>query len=152
LKDRPILGVGPGNWSAYRSRRVDGSSLLPHNLLGQIAGTQGLLGLVGFFGYLIAVFAIGFSMWRRWRLSRVPWERGRSRFAHAVLFAYFLLLVSGLGAHNAGRPNWFWMGGLLVAALIAKHEDEDDLRSTGVAAGLRVAPPPPARPRAASRA
>jgi hypothetical protein len=52
LRERPVLGVGPGNWSDYRERHMDGSRLLPHNLPGQVLGTTGLLGGVAFLGYL----------------------------------------------------------------------------------------------------
>ena len=44
VQDRPLLGVGIGNFRDYRVFYVDGIGLVAHNLPGQILGEVGLLG------------------------------------------------------------------------------------------------------------
>src|SRR5205823_3811062 len=115
-----LLGVGPGCWSVYRVRRVDGNPLMPHSLTGQVIATYGGLGTVAFVGYLGAVFAFAWgAMRRRWR-SADPWDRAVRSLAPTVAFTVVLLLVSGLAAHNVDRLAWFLMPGLLAVAARAK--------------------------------
>jgi O-antigen ligase len=135
LQDRPVLGVGPGNWSAYRRQRIDGDGLEAHNLLGQLVGTRGGAGGVAFLGYLVAAFLLAFATLRqRWRSSD-PWDRAVGRLALVTAVTLLLLLVSGLAAHNLERPNWVWMPALLVAALRTRPEsplDEPEPLGLGV--------------------
>lgn len=116
LGDRPVLGIGAGNWSEYRRRRVDGDPLMPHNLLGQVAATRGMVGLIAFFGFLISACLIALRTWRRGRHSHLPFTGAMAQLSFVVLFSYFLMLVSGLGAHNLSRPNWYWLAALAVIA------------------------------------
>ena len=116
LADRPVLGVGPGNWSEYRRRRVDGDPLMPHNLVGQLAATRGAVGFVVFFGFLISTWMLALRTWRQGRRSELPFTRAMAQLSFVVLFTYFLMLVSGLGAHNLSRPNWFWLSALALVA------------------------------------
>ena len=133
VTEKPVLGVGPGNWGAYRRQRIDGDTLEPHNLLGQLIATRGLLGGVTFVAYLAAAFALALGALRgRWR-SADRWERAVARLALTCVVTLGLLLVSGLAAHNLERPNWVWMPALLVAALRCRGQSVLDLP------GLRAA-------------
>jgi O-antigen ligase len=122
LTENPLLGVGPGNWPAYRMRKVDGNPLEPHNLTGQLIATRGIAGTLTFVGYLVAsvVFSLRLAR-RRWR-SPEPWERATARLAVTGVFVLLLLLVAGLAGHNLERPNWVWMPALVVAAAACKPE------------------------------
>ena len=127
LEKEPIVGVGPGNWSAYRVARIDGDKLQPHNLLGQALATRGIVGTLAFFGFLIA--------W--WRLSRqrrrilanrtpaVAWDCASRDLARAMVCGAFLLLVSGLGAHNMDRPNWFWFPAIMILGFATRPVPAD---------------------------
>lgn len=118
--ENPLTGVGPGNWSAYRMRRVDGETLMPHNLAGQVIATYGLAGALPFVGFLAAAVALALRTRRRTRASDVPWDRAVADLALVVPFTLLLLLVSGLGAHNVERLPWYLMPALLCVAARAK--------------------------------
>lgn len=122
FQENPVLGVGPGNWSAYRVRKVDGNSLEAHNLTGQLIATRGGLGLVTFVGYLAAVVVFAVRALRTRRRTPDPWQRAVRSLAAVVLFEILLLLVAGLAGHNLERPNWVWMPALIVAAVACRDE------------------------------
>jgi O-antigen ligase len=117
LQERPLLGVGPGCWSDYRQRRVDGSRLLAHNLPGQLLGERGAVGAAAWVAYLLAAVALGRAERRRLASASDPEGVAMRAFATACLFTLFLLGVSGLAAHNLDRPGWYWTGALLVLAV-----------------------------------
>lgn len=122
FREEPLLGVGPGNWAAYRTRKIDGDPLEPHNLLGQTIATRGAVGLLTFAGYLGAsLLLLARAARRGWRAPGA-WERAVASLAATGAFVLLLLLVSGLGAHNLERPNWVWMPALVVAAVGARPE------------------------------
>jgi O-antigen ligase len=136
LTENPFLGVGPGNWAAYRMRKVDGNTLEAHNLTGQLIATRGLAGTLTFVGYLVAsvVFSLRLAR-RRWR-SPDPWDRAALRLAVTGVFVLLLLLVAGLAGHNLERPNWVWMPALVVAAAACRPEsvlDRSEPRAEAVA-------------------
>ena len=115
LHDRPLLGVGPGNWSVYRLRRVDGSKLMPHSLAGILIGTRGIAGTLAFLGFLGASLGLAWRELRRRARSRRSEDLSLRALVFALAGIFGLLLVSGLGAHNLDRPTWFLAAGLLVA-------------------------------------
>lgn len=117
FQERPVLGVGPGCWAAYRMRKVDGMTMNPHNLPGQLLATVGLVGTVTFAGYLLASFLRAGRERRARKGLADPWERAVRSFAGAMAFTLLLHLVAGLAAHNLERWSWFWAPGLLVAAV-----------------------------------
>lgn len=124
FQDQPLLGVGPGCWGAYRTRKVDGDDLEPHNLLGQLIATRGAAGLLTFAGYLAASLLLALRLVRqRWHAAD-PWDRAVARLALTGAFVLLLLLVSGLGAHNLERASWAWMPALVVAAVGAREEPD----------------------------
>ena len=48
-------------------------------------------------------------------------------FAGAMLFTLFLLLVSGLAAHNLGRWIWYWAPALLLAAATCRPDTPTEI-------------------------
>ena len=122
FKDEPLFGVGPGCWSIYRMRRVDGDKLMPHNMPGQLTATMGIAGVSTFLGYLIAVLSFGLSVRRRTAGSPDRWDRAVRALAATTLVTIVLLLVSGTAAHNIERSAWYLMPALLACAARAKDE------------------------------
>lgn len=104
----PLVGVGPGNFVAYRKAQLDGVPLEAHNLLGQVLGETGILGGAAF------VFMVGYALWRGYQLRRalrVP-RTGDAHVARAVALAcrdvIVLLLFDGIFGHNVLRFNYLW--------------------------------------------
>ena len=136
--DHPVIGIGPACWPVYRQKRIDGNKHEPHNLAGQLISTRGVIGTVTFLGYVGSVVAFALRDRRRRRL-RAPappaasWDRAVSSLAGTTLFTFFLLFVSGLGAHNLDRPAWYLLPALLLSAAAARPEPslEDPLPAGG---------------------
>lgn len=128
--ENPVLGIGPGNWSAYRMRKVDGGELEPHNLTGQLIATRGAAGTLTFVGYLVASTIFCLRVFGRRRRSPDPWDRAIARLAVTGVFVLGLLLVAGLAGHNLERPNWVWMPALVVAAAACRSESMLDPSDT----------------------
>jgi O-antigen ligase len=143
--DRPLLGVGVGNFSVAHAMRYSSpdyrSWLQAHNLLAQVAGETGLLGVIAFAGFVIA------SMRLAGRLSTpprpVPVVRSNGgavsranpppgaapltgsddasfigSVARASLASFWLLLFLGLFSHNVMRFNWYVNAGLVSACAV----------------------------------
>ena len=141
FKDNPVLGVGPGNWTVYRTRRVDGDKLMPHNLLGHALATRGFVGTFTFFGFVLSAILLGWREMRRRKKRGTAWDLAVGKLCYAIMFTLGLLFVSGLGAHNLERANWYWLPALLVAAVACRSEERtalerldgwepEDMRST----------------------
>ncbi len=130
FQSHPVLGVGPGNWSPYRQGKIDGNPLMPHNMVGQLIGTRGAAGALTFFAFLAATIGLGWGTYRRRKREGGAWNSAVSRLCAAMLMTYALLFVSGLGAHNLTRPNWYWCSALMLVAITCRRErgDEDALQ------------------------
>ena len=126
-RENPVVGVGPGNWSTYRERKVDGNRLMPHNLTGQLIATRGTLGTLTFLGFLGVTFLYGWRQMRRRRNANTGWDHAVRGLCYTCLFGYALLLVSGLGAHNLERPHWAWLSALMIAAVEARNDEHERL-------------------------
>lgn len=125
FKERPVFGVGPGNWSEYRQRRIDGDKLMPHNLAGQLLATRGATGTIAFFFFLLATARLGLRTYLERRRTGGRWDAAVSKLCNAMCMTYLLLLVSGLGAHNLTRPNWYWCSALMLVAVTCKSEEDE---------------------------
>ncbi len=120
---RPILGVGPGCWSAYRMQKIDGDTLMPHNLTGQLLGTQGFFGVFAFLGFLASTVLFAGAEARRRGRAGSPWDRAVRFLCLSMLMTLLLLFVSGLAAHNLARPWWYAAPALVLAAAAARPDD-----------------------------
>jgi hypothetical protein len=114
VRDRPLLGVGIGNFLAYRLAYVDGVGLVAHNLPGQILGELGWLG-GGCFAALVAV------AWRNTRRLQAMGETSIEldqyrQLALALQMTLWLLLLFGLSLHNGLRFNWLWIAAFACLA------------------------------------
>jgi len=136
--DRPLLGVGVGNFSVAHATMYSPedrpSWLQAHNLLAQVVGETGILGVITFAGFVIA------GMRLAGRLSNASshgpprsgalqsgktspastWaDPGDVAFLSSVgtasLGILWLLLFFGLFGHNMMRFNWYLTSGLLAA-------------------------------------
>ncbi len=117
LHDRPLLGVGIGNFLEYRVAFVDGVGLVSHNLPGQILGEMGILGGIAF---VVMVWA----MWSNaLRLRRLCLGQTNPAFyvyhevALACILGVLLLLLFGASLHNGLRYNWLWIAAFCGLAL-----------------------------------
>ena len=136
--DRPLLGVGFGNFSVAHAMRYsppeDRSWLQAHNLLAQVAGETGLLGMIAFAGFVIAAMRLAGRLSSSPRPVFPAWSsRGTmhplrasplagsddasfiSSAARASLASIWLLLFLGLFGHNVMRFNWYINAGLISA-------------------------------------
>jgi O-antigen ligase len=107
VQDRPLTGVGAGNFLPYRVANVDGIALVAHNLPGQILGETGWLGGICF---LLMIH----STWRNTRRLTATGVRGPrdelyGHFAIALQLTLALALLFGLSLHNGLRYNWLWI-------------------------------------------
>ncbi len=110
LRDRPIAGVGVGNFVPYRVAYVDGVGLVAHNLPGQILGETGWFGGICFTALVIV-------MWRNIRRLRQLSSLGSEDFevdeyrqlATALQLTMLLGFLFGLSLHNGLRYNWLWI-------------------------------------------
>jgi O-antigen ligase len=126
FQEYPVVGIGPGSWGTYRRQRVDGSTLEPHNLAGDLLASTGLLGFGTFLGYLLTSVALGFRVRGRTQGSTDPWDRAVRALAGVVLVSILLHLVSGLAAHNLGRSGWYLLPALLFVAATCRRTPEPE--------------------------
>ncbi len=84
-------------------------------------------GALTFFGFLLTTIVFGFrEIRKRKQRTRSSWDRAQIDFIRTMLFSLFLMLVSGIGAHNLARANWFWWSGLMIVACTCLPDPEDD--------------------------
>jgi hypothetical protein len=107
LEQRPLTGVGVGNFVAYRVAHLDGVPLVAHNLPGQILGETGWLG-GGCFLLLVGALCRNLRKVRRLSDTWHDWKR-YGQLAAALQLTLFLLLLFGLSLHNGLRYNWLWI-------------------------------------------
>jgi len=129
--DRPILGVGAGDFAAAwwakdlpYSYHGEKGWHQPHNLPGQLLAELGLLGAATF-GYFV------FTLLRENRAARHQLAVLRSpppllmALGKAIVVVVIALFVGGLSGHNLYRYNWYLAGGL-VALLCRMTEQEKE--------------------------
>jgi len=124
FRKSPVYGFGPGKAQNYTP-----SQLQTHNFLGQVAGELGGLGLFAY-GFLCCCITINY-----W-YSRFYWKILKKRcptaspylflVSKAVFITMILLLVMGLGGHNAFRYTWVWYAVFQSMAVVALKKKTDD--------------------------
>ena len=121
----PVYGVGPGN-----SRFFSSSKHQTHNFLGQVAAEMGSIGLFAY-GFLCCSITINYLY------SRFYWKIMKSLsptadpypylVSQAVFLAMILLLLMGMGGHNAFRYTWVWYAAFQSMAVVALKKKADDI-------------------------
>jgi hypothetical protein len=105
----PVLGVGIGNFRAYRVRNLDGKDLEPHNLPGQVLAETGIMGT----GTFILMTVITLSNCRRTVVLARRYQDPTLDILAAVAWACFQIFVLMLFASLAGNVlyhfHWLWM-------------------------------------------
>ncbi len=111
--DRPLLGVGAGNfptaWALLYSGEGPRVWMQPHNMLGQLFAELGITGFLAFLFFLLVTFRQIFISRRRIRGD--PWFL---HYSKAIEICLWLLLISGLFGHNLYRYNWYFLAALAV--------------------------------------
>jgi len=125
IKDRPIIGVGLGNFSllSHKYNPQAPKGIKPHNSFIQIASECGLIALLFF--VLLPVI----SIWELWRLRRrlADTEKGKwiVPVANILEISFYGYLISGSFLHQAHMPLFYLFVALSVAVKqIAKREKE----------------------------
>lgn len=117
--DRPLLGVGVGQFALANGNIYGGGYMASHNLAGQVFGEMGMIGTIAFVMWLIALFK-GLNRLQR-RYDEDSDGSSSDRFMLNIVFALkmhiYCLLFMGIGGHNLYRYNWFIISGLVSAAL-----------------------------------
>lgn len=131
LEDRPVLGVGAGNyleaWNRYMPRNVRELAYASHNLWMQVVVELGWLGLLTFASMLLLLVR---GLWRARGLAE---GGGESRAILASLLAVFVCGQTGGYAFN-----WFfWMLLGLAGATVASTRQRVAAKEVD---GVRLAP------------
>ena len=124
FKKSPLYGFGPGSAQNYTA-----TGLQTHNFIGQVAGELGGIGLLS---YAFLCFCITLN----YIYSRFYWKILTTRcptadpylflVSQAIFIAMILLLVMGLGSHNAFRYTWVWYAMFQSMAVVALKKKTDD--------------------------
>jgi putative inorganic carbon (HCO3(-)) transporter len=116
--DRPLLGVGPGNFGiahglAYSSPWRP-SWLEAHSIYIQLPAELGLVGLVWFAGILFVVARVNRKTRQMLVAGGNVWS-WHYRLAVALDISLVVLLFTGLFGHNLYRPTYYFIAGMSVA-------------------------------------
>jgi O-antigen ligase len=114
--DRPLLGVGIGQYPVALGSIYGKGWWEAHSLPGQLFGDLGVLGTLAFGFWLWTLFKNFRRLDRHTRDSR----RGAvflNRIVLALKMEIFCLLFMGLGGHNLYRYNWFFASAMVVVML-----------------------------------
>ncbi|CAG1064679.1 hypothetical protein BAC1_00244 [uncultured bacterium] len=154
--NKPLLGIGPGNFKyGWEKVEVGGSA---HNLYGQILGETGGAGFLAFFILVILIVKTHLSVIKR--TGQLLKEKAAGLDERNLLFLRYasiasvqtivLLLFNGNFGHNLYRYNYLWVGamGVLASYFIARLDSPSPrtARIASVARGRRLF----SRPSAAS--
>jgi len=128
--DRPILGVGCGDFAAawwardlpYSYHGLKGWHQ-PHNLPGQLLSELGLLGALSFGFFIFSIMRQGRAARRALQALQNPAHEWLISLTNALVVVLVALFAGGLSGHNLYRYNWYLVGALVVVILrIAEQE------------------------------
>ncbi|MCK4462559.1 MAG: O-antigen ligase family protein [candidate division Zixibacteria bacterium] len=118
--DRPLLGVGVGQYPVALSMRYGKGWWEAHSLPGQLMGDLGLLGTIAFIVWIATLFR---------SLARTKRLYADDVFIHNMIIALrvqlLCLLFMGLGGHNLYRYNWFFISALTAVILRLPFASEE---------------------------
>jgi hypothetical protein len=124
----PLVGVGPGSHML-----ASGSRYAAHNLPGQVAGELGTLGIVTF---MLMVSCFGINHYHNWKNYKYLQEKNLGkeglycwRISIAVMYALVMMLLQGVGLHNAFFFQWAWLGAFHALATMIMQEKVDGVQS-----------------------
>lgn len=128
--DRPILGVGCGDFAAawwardlpYSYHGLKGWHQ-PHNLPGQLLSELGLLGALSFGFFIFTILGQGRAVRRALQALHNPAHQWLISLTNAVVVVLVALFTGGLSGHNLYRYNWYLAGALIV--VIARMAEEE---------------------------
>jgi putative inorganic carbon (hco3(-)) transporter len=143
FRDRPVLGVGAGNYTIHFDDYLDrvGSaardyggadeSRYPHNLYLELGAEGGVAGLASFLAAMVGVLALLGAARRRFRVTGDPFLAG---LATAVAIALVGYLVSSVFLHgHFQRYLWLLVGlGIALGALASRSTASSAEASAGV--------------------
>ena len=139
FQNSPIYGVGPGKSADYIP-----SGLQTHNFLGQVAGELGGIGLVTY-GFLCFCITINYLFSRfYWKILSKHCPNADSypfQVSQAVFIAMILLLILGLGSHNAYRYTWVWYAVFQSMAVVALKKKTEDVISEQIKSNMTASTP-----------
>ena len=110
---RPLTGVGIGNFSWANLRFGNGVWLDAHNLLGKLAGELAIPGLLTF-GYFIYVFFKSIRRIRK-KYAENGWVADFMYHVNdALMVSLIMLFWQGITGHNLYRFNWYFFAALTL--------------------------------------
>jgi len=118
----PLYGVGPGHVQDFLKFQT-------HNFIGQVAGELGGLGLFAYFS-LCCCITINYVYSRfYWKILTARNPNADSylfQVSQAIFIALILLLLMGIGGHNAYRYTWVWFAVFQSMAVVSLKKTADD--------------------------
>jgi O-antigen ligase len=120
----PVFGVGPAQHGTAR-----GQPFQAHNLPGQVAGETGTLGVMAFL-FMLSCFSINhLNNWKNYKYLQEK-NLGKEglycwRVSMAVMYAVAMILMQGIGLHNAYRFPLVWFGAFQALATMLMQEKVD---------------------------
>ena len=133
----PLFGVGPAMHGPAR-----GSIMQAHNLIGQVAGELGTFGILTFL-FMLTCFGINhYNIWKNYKYLQEK-NLGKEglycwRVSIAVMYAFIMLMLQGLGLHTAYRFPWIWLGAFQALSAMLLQEKIDAVLQGKLLPGLPV--------------
>ncbi|HEV8700160.1 MAG TPA: O-antigen ligase family protein [Candidatus Polarisedimenticolia bacterium] len=152
IEDRPVFGVGPGNFVAalprYSPGELTGRQLVAHNSYVSVAAEMGLVGLALFLMmYLLALREAGFAL--RW--GRRSGSKELELHAFAMEISLILVMTGALaGSLESLKYNWMCLGLAVGVGQVARQASSRagaQLRGRAVGAVTEGAGGPNVEPR-----
>ena len=126
----PLSGAGP----AMHGVALD-IPFQSHNLYGQLAGETGTVGMLAFAAMLLCIAINHFNIWRHYKFLQKKNLGSEGiycwRVSLAIMCAILMVLLQGIGLHNAYRFPWIWFGAFqALAALIMLDKVDAAIKGT----------------------
>jgi O-antigen ligase len=123
--DRPLFGVGVGQYSTALGMIYGLGWWEAHSLPGQLFGDLGLMGILAFTFWMYMLFrALGYL--KDYYAQSGTADKFWYNMVMALQLQLLLLFFMGLGGHNLYRYNWLMISALTVALvrIVLRHKEE----------------------------